>query len=211
MNNSFKRVDAHHPLDLYLGEDQDGRNALILISSKLIGKSQVYKGLEVTISRRADFKYVLKFALTSERYKKMFPKLCDDLVESTRNTSVNNPEAIWNQFIRWINLFKETESGLTEEEIRGLIGELILMRDVVIPNYSASVAIASWLGPTGARHDFSLNDKSYEVKTILPNITKVKISSPEQMEPELGKELILSVIHIDQALNLSINSAFHLA
>ena len=71
---------------------------------------------------------------------------------------------------------------LTDSERRGLAGELLLLEQVFIPQYSSGV-INSWLGPTGNPQDFVFETGRVECKSYMEfPFTEVKISSLDQLD-----------------------------
>ena len=81
--------------------------------------------------------------------------------------------AISNAVVRWkywLELFgKKKGTLLDKSEIKGLIGELLLLKDKFIPEYGVTDAIASWMGPMLGHKDFEIADTWYEVKAVNEN------------------------------------------
>jgi hypothetical protein len=75
---------------------------------------------------------------------------------------------------------------LSEEQIKGLIGELLFIRNHLVPAFGYADAVNFWVGPEDAPQDFNINDAAVEVKcqagTTQPYI---KISSVDQLSPQL--------------------------
>ena len=82
---------------------------------------------------------------------------------------------------------------LSPEEIRGLMGELLLLINVAIPRWGRATSISCWQGPFEAPQDFVLPDLNIEVKTIFPGTTKVRIASLEQLET-FNTRLLLAIM-----------------
>ena len=92
----------------------------------------------------------------------------------------------------WRELFGRQNSHLLDsQEIKGLIGELIILRNRFIPKYDVTKSIESWMGPLLGHKDFEISDTWYEVKTIPENATQVTISSLEQLEADNDGHLII--------------------
>ena len=71
----------------------------------------------------------------------------------------------------------------------GLIGELLFLRDYMIPTYGEDNALLSWSGSELTHKDFSLKDCWYEVKAISTGKGSVRISSLEQLQSSIEGEL----------------------
>lgn len=71
----------------------------------------------------------------------------------------------------------------------GLIGELLFLRDYMIPTYGEDIALLSWSGSELTHKDFSLKDCWYEVKAISTGKGSVRISSLEQLQSSIEGEL----------------------
>lgn len=111
-------------------------------------------------------------SLTDDRYRDVFHSLAEDVVSRLLEAG-DEPEAVrlfvarlsrWQTFLR-----RHGNQGLTQEERRGLLGELILLRNLLLAQWDQEHAIASWKGCRGANHDFQFRLGSIEVKTTSSN------------------------------------------
>jgi len=133
----YQRVDATHPLNLYLGIDFDGRETIALITEKRPNSILPSKSIDVSILQRNDDKWSLGFHLKEKDKQHIFYILCDDMVESSRNIqdSAAASNFITNRFLKWQKMFAKTRNGLlTEPEIKGLIGELYFFKNYLLYN-----------------------------------------------------------------------------
>ena len=78
---------------------------------------------------------------------------------------------------------------MSDNEIIGLIGELLFLQDYVIPQWGISKALESWMGPEKTHKDFSMDTDWYEIKAINSGKDSVKISSLEQLDSEIDGHL----------------------
>lgn len=113
----------------------------------------------------------------------LFLTLCDDLMRSAKDctTSAQVIERLVTRLGEWQRfLSKKPQKILDEIAIRGLIGELAYLHEVLLPRYGAA-SITLWNGPN-AKQDFTIGTTLVEVKTYLAGgAPKVVISSPEQL------------------------------
>jgi len=81
----------------------------------------------------------------------------------------------------WKRFFKKNIAPLSEEQVRGLFGELeILSR--VIASIGVDAALDTWKGPAGELHDFRFDASRIEVKTWgNESAPRIFISDPSQI------------------------------
>jgi hypothetical protein len=88
---------------------------------------------------------------------------------------------VMNQIGLWRRFFQHRNDGLSEEEVRGLVGELEIL-GCLIRDFGVDAAIESWRGPRGELHDFHLPAIRIEVKTwINEYLPRIFISDPSQI------------------------------
>lgn len=212
---SFQRVDPEHLLDLYCGYDQMHRHTLLLISPvepKSVNSSKV---IDVTVGKRTiDGKWALSFSLVDNSFKDLFFQFCDDMIlaSQTLKDPVNGPEFICTRYINWQEMLSASRGDLlSKSEIKGLIGEMLFLRDVLIPQYGKEIALQSWMGPKMADQDFVFPDTWYEVKATTSDAEQIRISSIEQLD--CAVEGTLAVLSLDQTSavdkqRVTVNSLF---
>lgn len=88
--------------------------------------------------------------------------------------------------------------GLTNEQQKGLYGELIVLRKL-IRAVGEIEAIGCWLGPQSEQHDFAFADYDAECKTTLSEKRIHTISSSSQLEKTPGRDLWLISVQITRA------------
>lgn len=181
----FQRIDDSHPLDIYIGKEATGEPALLLVTDCKPPPSHQYQAIHLLSRSRQDRRWAVLFKLVKPELIKVFFLLCDDLVESCRRVPQGeNPVArMMSRFTRWQRLLDRGNDGLlSDQALRGLVGELIVLRDRVLPNHDVLAAMTAWVGPMGGDQDFSFVDRLIEVKTIRSGATSVKVSSAEQLD-----------------------------
>lgn len=181
---AFKRISSTHPLDLYLGYNELGKKTLALIIDEVDLNFQSTKLIEVKIAVREDGKKAVKFSLIDDTETEIFYKFCEDIYESTFKTEKEDALKIINsRWNRWINMFKNPHSLIMgEKEIRGLIGELVFLRDFMFKQYTIEKSIESWMGPYSSHKDIEIDSTWYEIKTCYQSSKSVTISSIEQLD-----------------------------
>ena len=122
-----------------------------------------------------------------------FCTFCQDLLESVRVTYDDETayHTLRSRYYSWRQLFRPDNARMTESEIMGLIGELLFLRDYMIPVRGIDVALDSWMGPEKTHKDFSDQQDWFEVKTISFGKESVRISSIEQLDSDVDGTLIV--------------------
>lgn len=196
---SFRRVSPHHLLDLYCGYDSMMRRTLLLVSTSEPPSLSSSRVIDVRVgSRTKDSKWALSFCLTDDTFKELFQQFCDDLISSS--DSLENPalgpQFICDRYAHWQDMLSAVKAdALSRSEIKGLIGEMIFLRDVLIPKYGRKEALQAWKGPEKGAQDFVFSNTWYEVKASTSGAEHVLISSIEQLDNE--DEGILAVLSLD--------------
>lgn len=100
----------------------------------------------------------------------------------------------------WQDFMKHDHSGLlsAEEEV-GLIGELIILENLIANGMTASNAIESWAGPDDGLHDFVIGTGCIEAKTTAsPTGFIAKIGSLDQLDNSLYQPLYVGAVRLNQ-------------
>ena len=181
----FKRVGTVPELNTYVGKDDKGRYAF-----KFKGQyvpTRIFGSEVISVEQyEEDCSYSLLFLLEKEELLERFCTFCQDLLSSVDGIS-NQAEgyrAICNRYASWKRLFKPNHGDMTEPEIMGLIGEMLFLKNEMIPVYGTDKAIDSWMGPEKTNKDFSIDSVWYEVKAVSAGKDSVHISSIEQLDSD---------------------------
>ena len=142
--------------------------------------------------------------LTDGEQREVFHRFCVDVVEATR-VAKSADEAI-ERFLartwRWHRLLRSGRDGrLSEDEQKGLIGELRVIEGCLLEVIEARDAVEGWTGPLGAPKDFELGLVGIEAKARSPQRAEVRISSVDQLDSAGVARLFLSVIEVGAAFD----------
>ena len=80
---------------------------------------------------------------------------------------------------------------LSEEQQRGLIGELLFLREQILNGRPLKESVAGWVGALKEHQDFSYGETWYEIKSVMEQAEKVRIPSLEQLSLERVGELVI--------------------
>ena len=113
------------------------------------------------------------------------------------------PDAVRTTLGRWRRFWGVVpESGLTDEEVRGLFGELWFLDVWLLPR--GHEQLRHWVGPWGARHDFQWAHLAIEVKATVSVRGHVhRINGIDQLEPPNGGDLQVFSLRIREEATAS--------
>jgi hypothetical protein len=122
----------------------------------------------------------------------MFCTLVADLVHHLVASPANPASAVVRRIRAWQRMLATgLATGLSAEGRLGLLGELLVLRELILPA-AADVAVQMWVGPTGAPKDYHLNDVAVEVKTVgHRDSDRCRISNEHQLDGTGLAELVL--------------------
>ena len=203
-NNVFTLVTPEHPLRLYIGLDDDGNKALKFRGVFTPARIRNTAFIQVQHFQHAEYNTVL-FSLMDDAGESIFYRFCEDLIEITQHESdeQNAYTVLRDRYLHWRQLFSNVlQQPLQEYKILGLIGELLSLRDYLIPKYGVATALHGWGGQELTHKDFFYQDCWFETKTLVAASTSVKISSLEQLDSEIpGKLLVFKMEKLAPAAN----------
>lgn len=188
----FVRFGDNRHLSLYIGRDDDARYSfdfrgkykpVKISSSDVIAVEQYKDGDSLT----------LRFSLEDNDLLEYFCTFCQDLLDSVRVTTEDETayHTLRSRYYSWRQLFRPDNARMTELEIMGLIGELLFLKNHMIPERGIDVALGSWMGPEKTHKDFSDQQDWFEVKTISFGKESVRISSIEQLDSDIDGYLVV--------------------
>jgi hypothetical protein len=126
---------------------------------------------------------------------------------------INNDDSIediigkFNDEIKAIILLGQKEKKLSWESARGLFGELLVIKDMLVDKtYSQIEILNGWHRPSPANHDFDFPEFSLEIKTVSRDSTTVKITSEHQLESIEEKPLKLKCFRIEKVDKSNVDS-----
>jgi putative PD-(D/E)XK family protein DUF4420 len=214
---NVRLVDEVHPLRLFWGVDAKSRYlfAYDAAANELPQKRSLpnLSGLEVyVVSQGTRGKLVL--VLQNNSNWELFYALCSDLVRATASITDESAGSLIliRRLQRWQELLKRTRASiLTPDQIKGLMGELLFLRDPLAIVFGYDLAVAAWRGPEDGPQDFAINETAVEVKCQSGGSKPmVRISSADQLSPQLPRGYLvvytLAGQGPDELGSLSLNS-----
>lgn len=189
-----RRILRESGLDLNVAVEKPSNRRLLLFrirsgSVDTRTKLPASKGFEVSrLSMPGDDSTycTLQLAVTEVRFRDVFSTLAQDVLDRVL-VGKNERESV-SLFIsrlqQWQTFFKRhSVDGLSEEEQRGLYGELWFLRFLIQQDIAGISHVACWTGPLGANQDFQFQRCAVEVKvTTGQQDQRLQISSERQLD-----------------------------
>lgn len=179
------RVDAVHPHAIYADFQPPDQVGLVVVCAARPPMVQPMRAVLIEQGLRSDGRWTLRLSLQDKRLRPVFVALCDDIIACTRSGVVGSRlgQVVVERIVHWRELLQRDTAGLGEMALRGLIGELLVLRDRVLPEFGPVAAIGAWRGPSGAPQDFLLPDgRHLEVKTATPHADRLHINGLAQLD-----------------------------
>ncbi len=201
--HTYQRIDSQYKVDIFLGYNDDGQMSMVITESGKTNNVKSSKYINVSLMKREDGKMALSFDLLEDTYKSVFIIFCKDMIsvceEGGKNKAVEKALIRWKY---WKEMFGKKKSDLLDIlRIKGLIGELLELKNYFMKNYDESTAINAWMGPLMGHKDFEIDNTWYEVKSITENAVKVDISSLEQLDS--ADDGYLVIIRLEQTSSVN--------
>lgn len=188
--------------DLFIGLNQEGKRCLILF---LPEQSDIrFKGSEkenLTLEFHME-KNIIVIKLNDQNFFDLFNELLLSLYN--RISNITTPQVYTQEliqtFYKWSEFFDDKKNSfLSNEEIKGLYGELLVLLGFLeeTDSFKINSILRAWKGPYNKSNDFEFEEKNIEVKTKEVTKPDIKISSEYQLEQEFGKGLELIVVLVE--------------
>lgn len=204
---SVLRIPGLARIEAFWGRKPDGRLALLIALRRVEDvpvELPTVRGVELLILA-ADRQLQLVLDPTGDW--EMFHALCLDLLSASNEGSdeASALQLLMSRLLRWQKfLSKGAGKLLDDREVRGLIGELLFLRDYLVATVGTS-AVECWQGPLGLPQDFVYTGRLIEVKTFAAGSDpSVRITSAEQLT-SVDVPLFLHLVCLvrqDDGLNL---------
>ena len=164
--------------------------------------TQAFVAETVTISGLSNGRMALSITLKNKEYEDLFILLGEDLVQAVEGSpsEATAVRSVVRRIDRWRKFLERGKKHLTAEEVRGLLGELIVLARC-IAQYGAKKSLDAWQHDGGLR-DFEFPSMAIEVKTHQAATgTTVRISDLMQLESAAGRPLYLATIQLSLVEN----------
>ncbi|SVE09355.1 uncharacterized protein METZ01_LOCUS462209, partial [marine metagenome] len=196
---SFPEGSGLHPDNAYFvkSRDADGRYLLVASLSEEITLDKIPKlqGIIPNIVPSEKGGSYLTLALEDSSNLDKFQAVCMNLAERTIGLSgeifvKRTLELLYS----WAKFIRPSRSGFSESELVGLLAELYILKNYMLPALGPDLSVKSWIGPEGAKQDFVVENFALEIKAHRSGYSdKVTISSVEQLSPQTDKLFLVKL------------------
>ena len=189
--NGIRLINPSWPLRVYKGDNSEGYRTYVvvskyepsnLLSTKLIVVNKVYD------PSRSEWQLQFNLTSSSNSSEDMFKYIFKDIFNTIdfNGTEQNAFKALCYRYEHWQQLLSRLPDSFGRLKQQGLLAELLVLRDNLIPNYGLEKALEMWQGPKGAKQDFILPEGWIEVKSTNFGKREIYISSLEQLDTPIN-------------------------
>lgn len=192
-------ADSGHPLDFRIGRDSRGHDVFLLDADRPIGGIPALPkvmGITIKLEEPKSGRVRLVLVLQDRADLQNFALMCTGLMLATRPIAATKSSEGFvrtlEELHRWHEMLKRRgENRLTRSERIGLVGELLFLRDELLPRIGLAAALHAWTGHERHEQDFVVGSTIFEVKTQVVTADRmISISSEDQLDPVQGRILI---------------------
>ena len=194
---------GHNPrgIPAYWAVDLNGRIALLVeyfLETWYPARLPEFENIEL---RDSEEDKSIALVLLDSQMQDMFLGICLDVISYLQDLpDAQRREGMLLRLERWNLLLKPTRREMSEEQQKGLVAELLFLKDDVMPTMDEASALEAWSGPLRDARDFSFGDAFVEVKSKRNASTpRISISSENQLSTNPSEKLFLYVLDIDRA------------
>jgi len=204
LRDAWDRIDCHdggalliplpHPLEWHVRYAGENQKSLVAVSDIAAGELPSSRAIEAACRQRRDGRYALSFTLLNRTEEDVFIAMAGDMIafSSDAASPAEAVQRVLRRYVAWVRLFERRQSGLLGIHAqKGLLGELLFLKEVIEGGRPVQEAVAGWAGPDGADQDFFYDDGWHEVKAVGAAAAAVSISSVEQLDQSLDGELVV--------------------
>jgi hypothetical protein len=129
--------------------------------------------------------------------RRLFALIVDDLLRDIRAVGGAPQPVVIATLDRWRQLLGSGSGLLSDKELAGLFGELVVLGELVVQHGPA--AFDWWHGPEKSIHDFQRDHVRIEVKATMSHESwKFRIHGLDQLEVPDGGELHVAMLRVHQ-------------
>ena len=192
------RIDEIQYLNCFAATNHiTGQHLYIMSVSKNVAipelKNFRFKGVQI-FTIEVEKNTELNIYLLDNELKDIFSLFIQNILEDIQK-SVSESEALTttlNVVSKWKKLFDKINfNGLTLEQQKGLIGELLFFNYALNNGKTSGTVLDAWTGPEFEAKDFTFGSFGIEIKFTSAKQPRVKVSNERQLDAENLSELFL--------------------
>lgn len=191
------QLAVEHPLDWYVRYATKDHKSVVIVSEDPADKISSSKSIEAACNLRKDGKYAISFTLVNREQEDVFISMSSDIIEFSRveQSPRESLKKVLRRYAAWLKLLDHRRNALMSTNAqKGLLAELIFLKEEIENGLQPSVAIAGWIGPDGADQDFVYENGWHEIKATGASASQITISSVEQLDnPDEGELVVFRI------------------
>jgi len=190
----IERVDPDIP-SCMMGVEEDGTLHLMIA----IGEEpkEIPQELEAVVVRVVDIGGLYLDVLSRSHYEMIFTPLARQMFDGVAVQGRKPIDAVADAIAEFRGAMKPLKSAMTLSEQIGLIGEIWVLRNVLLPALGPR-ACRLWSGPHAERHDFVGERAHIEVKSTTRSEDRHEISRLDQLRTPANKQLLLASVQLER-------------
>jgi hypothetical protein len=175
-----RRLSSGLPLDAHAGLRAIDDAPCLVIDAQAPPDALFEVGGMRLAHAAGDDRSLLVLSLEDPARADLFTTVCADAVQTA--AGVQRTEALESFLARldaWRRFLRERRTGLTQNETVGLMGELVVLRHLLLANPQL---LSTWCSPNDGLHDFAGGGHAIEIKSTIGPAAGLRISNLDQLE-----------------------------
>lgn len=191
--SSRRRLLPDHPLDVFAEVRFPGREWVLLVASdEQLGDRELVLANGLTCRVNNGGVEVIAQPATN---REIFCALLVDLIQHLETTAVGPAAAVARRISSWQRMLSRGLSGGLSAEARvGLFGELLILRDLIVPACGDN-SVVSWTGPRGGAKDFTWGSWGLETKTTSHRGGSPRCRIHGESQLDVGQLRFVGLVH----------------
>jgi len=193
-NGGSKQLNIEHSLEWHVRYADRNHKCLVIVSESPVDSIASSKSIEATCNLRNDGRYAITFTLIDRDQEDVFITMSCDIIKFSKADSQpqESLKLVLRRYSAWLKLLDHKRSAfLSAGAQKGLLAELVFLKECIELGIKPCDAIEGWVGPDGADQDFVYNDGWHEIKATGVSSSKVTITSVEQLSNSSVGELVI--------------------
>ena len=199
-----RRLTSLGDLEVYAGLDASGRRRFVGLritqaQRKLVGDRFPRSSSGIVVEN------VVADGGTSAIFLREQPGIPESVFRTVMHdvlsiaTSTDSLRTAFERFAAWQRALQRSLGPLTGPEVRGILGEVILLRDIIVPAVGLSTALQWWRSPVDDHvHDFVGSSFELEVKAMLAGGTSFHVNARGQLEAAQEQRMFLATVELER-------------
>jgi hypothetical protein len=131
----------------------------------------------------------------------LFEAMVEDIVNALADVGTTDEARLMSAFLgrirAWQEFMRKGDQGLGQEAEVGLVGELVVLGQILSAGVSAEAALAGWLGPLDGPQDFHLGAGALEVKaSVSPSSFVARFGSLQQLDDSVRSPIHVAAVRL---------------